>query len=188
MKKYLLLILPFILLSCFAKKEVKSNSNKPSSSPLAANNDCLTPYGTWKMIEKPTLSPKMKDQKLPTIYKTYTINEATLKQYMLQINKSKQKEITLPTHHGCSTFTLSNSGTMSPELAAQFPEILSFQGNNIADGKETIRLDYDGSSLRASITNTDGTYILDPFETKEGKYYLLFDKQHSGIPQVPYEK
>lgn len=188
MKKHLLLLLPFGLLSCFAKKEVNSNTPQMKTTPKLSSKDCMTDYGTWKMHNINRLYPKTKDQKLPTIYTAFTIDERALNIYMLQLKKSGNKEIIIPSSNGCATYSLQEAGTMSPELAAQYPEIMSFKGSNTANPAETIRLDYDGTSLRASMSNATGVFLLDPFETKEGKYYLLFDAANSGIPKRPFEK
>ena len=186
MKKYFWLLIPLAISSCFSKKNTVNNIYSEKIGKATESN-CGNTMGGWIQLTHKNLSPKNPVQKLPEKYTAYTIDDTKLEAFMLQLSKAKQKKIALPTNTGCREYTLIPSETMSPELAAKFPELQSYQGQGILEKEETLRLDYDGTNLRANITNESGIFFLDPFETNEGKIYLLFNKNDSGLPKGRYE-
>ena len=87
-------------------------------------------------------------------------------------------------------FELEDSGTMSPELAAKYPEMRSWRGVALADRAFSIRLDHSQKGFRASIRMHEGTALVEPYcpETKEA--YIVFFKHDAtdGRNTDPYDE
>jgi len=83
------------------------------------------------------------------------------------------------------SFATTPSGTMSPELAAKFPQLVSLKGTNPQDQSATIRLNYDGSRLDAEMYIDGIPYILAPWKKNNVIYYLLYKKEDSGVQRKP---
>jgi hypothetical protein len=132
------------------------------------------------------LPAKKGTAKLPLKYTVYTINSPALKRYMMSL-KAKPGNITLPVHGdpSCIEAYVSNSGTMSAELAAKFPQLVSLKGNGILDKSATVRLDYDGAALNAEIISGGVSYIIEPWKKGSIVYYLLYRKEDSGVERKP---
>lgn len=127
--------------------------------------------------------------KLPLNYTVYTTNAYVLKKYISAL-KNKPGSIVLPGPGAmsCIPFHVSNSGTMSPELAARFPGIVSLKGYDAGHNSTTLRLDYDGKRLQAEMIIDGIAYILAPWEKKTATYYLLYKKEDSGTERKPWSE
>jgi hypothetical protein len=101
--------------------------------------------------------------------------------------KVKPGNIVLPVSAdpSCIEAYVSNSGTMSAELAAKFPQLVSLKGNGVTDKSSTVRLDYDGAALNAEIISGGVSYIIEPWKKGSAIYYLLFRKEDSGVERKP---
>lgn len=132
------------------------------------------------------LPAKKGTAKLPLKYTVYTVNNLALKKYMMSL-KVKPGNIVLPVNGGlsCIEAYVSNSGTMSAELAAKFPQLVSLKGNGIQDKSATVRLDYDGKELNAEIISGGISYIIEPWKKGSAVYYLLYRKEDSGVERKP---
>lgn len=124
--------------------------------------------------------------KLPLKYTVYTVNGPALKKYMMSL-KAKPGNIVLPVNGdpSCLEAYVSNSGTMSAELAAKFPQLVSLKGNGITDKSSAVRLDYDGAVLNAEIISGGVSYIMEPWKKGSAIYYLLYRKEDSGVERKP---
>lgn len=132
--------------------------------------------------------PKQHGQaKLPSVYEVYRVDAASLRAFMKAIGK-KDNDIMLPLPEregGCTRFRTSPSGTMSPGLAARFPDIISLKGYGLADKGLSLRLDYDGQALHAEMIRNGVSYIIAPWKKGKRIYYLLYNKEHSGTERKP---
>jgi hypothetical protein len=132
------------------------------------------------------LPAKSGSAKLPNTFSVFTTNAATLKKYMMSLKKNGG-EIILPApgQMSCVNFNVMNSGTMSPQLAAKFPELVSLKGMATNDKTATVRLDYDGVNLNAEMAFGGVPYIISPWKKGTFTYYLLYKKEDSGVERKP---
>lgn len=168
--------------------------NIPAQTSRQKNNvACTSRMGNvtlqWVNIQhvKPLKLPAKKGTaKLPLKYTVYTVNSLALKKYMMSL-KVKPGNIVLPVGGDplCIEAHVSNSGTMSAELAAKFPQLVSLKGNGIKDKSATVRLDYDGKELHAEIVSGGVPYIIEPWKKGTAIYYLLYRKEDSGVERKP---
>ncbi|MGB3467815.1 MAG: reprolysin-like metallopeptidase, partial [Cyclobacteriaceae bacterium] len=78
------------------------------------------------------------------------------------LERSGKKTIQLPLPDGSNViFQLTPNSVMSPELAAKYPEIKSYNGLSL-DGGLKAKVDFNGTALYASVRTEEGTVYIDP--------------------------
>lgn len=166
------------------------------SAPVREGYDCtLVQNGITLKWTKVTATAGLKlparqgNALLPRKYQIYTTPTGKLKAFMEATGK-KHTDVILPFSEepGCQVFSVQPSGTMSPELAAKFPELISLKGVARADKNATLRLDYNGSELNAEIIWKGVSYIIAPWKKGSRTYYLLYKKEDSGTEKKPFRE
>lgn len=76
---------------------------------------------------------------------------------------------------GFAAFEVMDSGTMSPELAAKHPDILSFKGHD-ATGN-TVRVDVSSAGVSAMVFDASGVWIVAP-ATRGGALYQSYRRNN----------
>jgi hypothetical protein len=84
---------------------------------------------------------------------------------------------------GFSAFALEDSGTMHPELAAKFPELLSLRGRDAENRR--VRVDISPRGLRAMIFADEGVSVIEP-ESAGSERYFNFDRRDYAGANVPF--
>lgn len=85
--------------------------------------------------------------------------------------------LTLPLPDGSRhQFRVQRSSVMAPELAAKFPELQTFAGQDAADATATLRLELTPTGLRAQIIGYGSTHLIEPYRSGDTRHYLCFDK------------
>lgn len=123
------------------------------------------------------------DDSLPTEYGMLKLDNTLLEE---KLNQSGTPVISIPTYEGeFITVRLEDSGTMSPALAAKFPNIKSYQGEEIGNSSTTIRIDKNTSGLFAMITRNSEVYFINPKE-KGSTTYLVYEKRYARRGSNPF--
>lgn len=178
----------FVLGACTPKKEIAHHYH-------SSNMDKVEPPHTMKCGNTPIewtlftddVSALYSGQYLPTKFNAYTLKSQQIAKTFEEIKSGKTNEISLPLNGKCITFVLRPSNTLSPELAEQYPQLLSFQGTNKDNVSETASIDYDGLVLKVYARLNDGIFIIDPVKIQSGFVYLEYNRQESTIPKSPLE-
>jgi hypothetical protein len=140
----------------------------------------------WKWIDKTQsikFPAKSGNLQLPKNYEVFEVVASNLKNNLIALRKDGGT-ITLPfidTAKGmrkmeCLTFKVENSGTMSKTLNDKYPEIVSLKGVDVKNKYNTVRFDYDGTSMNISVICNSVNYLYAPYKVKNKVYYLLFKK------------
>lgn len=135
-----------------------------------------------KDIKSLRLKPQSGSFKLPEKYKVFIVTSAHLNNRLTELRKNGGTlELPVPdtTVNGgfnCVTFKMENSGTMSPELNAKYPEIISLKGVALKNKNNTIRYDYNGTAQNISVMWNGANYLYMPYKSNNKIYYLLFNK------------
>ncbi len=133
------------------------------------------------------LPSKAGKTKLPKRYTVYTTDAGKLYTILNTVkNKGmEQTPVVLPLSGeiGCAMFNVAASGTLSPGLAAKYPQLASLKGQGIEDKSASVRLDYDGKEMNAEILWQGSYYIIAPWKKGTKTYYLVYRKEDSGMPR-----
>lgn len=186
--KKLLCLLMFVVLVSGTVAAQKTTVKNPLKCSIKNGSNTMQ----WLQVQNIAslkLPAKTGTTKLPLKYSVYTINNALLKQYLVGL-KSKPAHVVLPmpSPTGCGEFTVMNSGTMSAELSAKYPEILSMKGSDVTNPSTLLRLDYNGTELNAEMNITGVPYIIAPWRKGKITYYLLYKKEDSGVARRPFSE
>ncbi|MEQ8924897.1 MAG: hypothetical protein RLO81_03735 [Fulvivirga sp.] len=151
--KYIILVVLVGSLACCCKPTTNQNTTQSESY--------------WQQIDI------KKSESLPNEFTGYRLDFNKLKS---QINKNQT--VLIPTLDGeLMSYKLADSGTMSPELAAKYPEIKSYKivkADNIISG----RIDINPSGFYVMIVDQNSTYFINPVE-KKGSAYICYDKLYA---------
>lgn len=179
-----------LLLSCNASK---SPSSKSAVSDAGQPTEVET---VVPKIEEPEMKVQASEDEESSLWKPYStmdlpdlekrIDPKDFKLWICDYDRlttqlsSESPQVTLPTLGGMKVFHLTNSGTMSEELAEKFPNIKSFKGVS-ADGSISARVDMNDEGLFVEY-NTPGTEqsYASPLLKGSKVYYAVYLK--SALP------
>jgi len=144
----------------------------------------------WIWIDKPQsikFPAKSGSLALPKQYEVFEVVASNLKSNLTLLRKNGGT-LTLPfvnTVKGirtleCLVFKMENSGTMSKALNDKYPDIVSLKGFDVNNKNNTVRFDYDGTSMNISVMSNGVNYLYAPYKVKNKVYYLLFNKMDNN--------
>lgn len=116
---------------------------------------------------------------------TYTLDVAGMKNYFNTVPELKDSDrkdnapvIVLPMPDGTKAkFRIWKSSVMAPELAGQFPQIVTFTGQGIDDKYATIKLDFTELGFHAQIKSAvAGDTYIDPYAKQDINNYIIYRK------------
>jgi hypothetical protein len=127
---------------------------------------------------------------LPLRYTIYRIDTQQLGDWLRQVPKLDEQEksqkagtITLPAPDDQTiTFKLFNQPVMAPELAAKFPEIMTFRGQAENQPATSVQCEFTPRGFTAQILSTQETYLIEPLENQGLNLYIVFRK--GDLPPV----
>ena len=83
--------------------------------------------------------------------------------------------IELPAPDGTThAFDVGRNATMSPRLAARFPDIATFDGSGVTDPDETIALDLTPAGFHAQVLRPGGGWMIDPAVTDDDVVHVSY--------------
>lgn len=83
--------------------------------------------------------------------------------------------LSLPAPDGTlQRFAILDSIVMAPELAAQFPEIQTFQGYGLDDPTANLRMDITPQGFHAQVISPNGTWYIDPYYHLETDVHISY--------------
>ena len=116
----------------------------------------------------------------PTHYTTYRLDETPLRIQMFGLSTDPRSGmiIALPMPDGTfRNFRVWQAPMMPDELAAQFPDLKTFTGEAVDDGRITAKLDFTLFGFHAMIFETDKTAFIDPYDHYHDGYYFAHYKK-----------
>lgn len=141
----------------------------------------------WKDVAESKIPAANKQRKIvPQKYRTLVLDTGSLTSFLRSIPKefsvaAKKSTlvITLPMPDGSfNRFRLVETSMMEPELAAQFPEIKTYNGQGIDDPYATIKLDWSPRGFHAMILSpVKGAVYIDPYTQETLTNYISYFKK-----------
>ncbi len=121
----------------------------------------------------------------PEKFLTYTLDVAGMKNYFSSVPELKDNDpkdkapiIVLPMPDGTKAkFRIWKSSVMAPELAQQFPQLVTFTGQGIDDRYATLKLDFTELGFHAQIKSVvTGDLYIDPYAKNAIDNYIIYKK------------
>jgi len=86
---------------------------------------------------------------------------------------------------GTKEFQIVSYQMMEEGLSSRYPNIKTLKGVNLANPRETIRLDWTSFGFHAYIRSSEGSYYIDPFNRNIKDLYLVYRK--ADVQGQPFE-
>ncbi|KAA9332230.1 hypothetical protein F0P96_12165 [Hymenobacter busanensis] len=133
----------------------------------------------WNLTPKAERAKLGKARLNPAVAQVLTLNWPALQSYLKQVptEGSHPTLLALPLPDGSRRrFRVSRSAVMAPELAAKYPDIRAYTGQDPADATTTVSFETSPAGLRAMLTVQGRVYLIEPFRPADPRHYLCFDK------------
>ena len=75
-----------------------------------------------------------------------------------------------------ATFRMRATSVMAPELAARYPELRTYAGEEAGQPANSVRLELTPTGLRAMLIRQGRTFFIEPYRPNDTQHYLCFDK------------
>lgn len=140
----------------------------------------------WKDILEAKMEAYKQQKIAPQHYRTLVLDTARLTSFLKTIPKEFSEAgkknplvITLPMPDGSfNRFKIVETSMMEPELANQFPDIKTYNGQGIDDPYATIKMDWTVRGLHAMILSpVKGSVYIDPYTAETTTNYISFLKK-----------
>lgn len=105
------------------------------------------------------------------------------------VSADQQPQISIPRPDGqLDTFSFVASPIMAPELAAEFPEIQTFLGQDVNNPAARVRFDITPAGFHAQVLSPEGSYYVDPYYHLSNELYASYfasgDFDVSGLGDI----
>lgn len=116
---------------------------------------------------------QLKTENVPNKYSAfvvYTLEESPF------LKALENGNVILPDDNGnLNTFSIVSSNTMAPELAAKFPDLKSYKGEQIDNSFCNPRIAISKTKIKISVLCNDKTYFID--KDKELNLFIVYNKE-----------
>ncbi|WP_343635538.1 reprolysin-like metallopeptidase [Fluviicola sp.] len=143
------------------------------------------PKGTWKMISESEIAPSGTRYIKPTKFLTFKLDVSKMHQVLSQAKRIDDPNyipvfIELPKPDGTvGSYQVHENETMSPGLAAQFPEIRSYDGIAMDNSGEVVKFDLTPQGFHAmTLIPGKSTVFIDPYSFGGGdiEHYVVYSR------------
>lgn len=133
---------------------------------------------------------------MPLKYRVMRVNYTALREKLHATRESPPVsksdtllfDIPLPTG-GSQSFRISLSSTLSPELAAKYPEIKAWYGAATNRPSDQVRLEITPKGFTSMILSEQGSLMIDPLCPDDSQFVIVYNK--NDLPpdtKEPFEK
>lgn len=154
-------------------------------STLCTANASFAQADLWRQFKGEYAPSSMEMIVRPASYRILTLDNAAMKQYLADVSSDMNtaKEIEVPTPEGSfRTFKIWKNTAMHPDLAAKYPEILTFDGYAVDNPNVTAKFGFNPFGFSAQVHDGGNTYYVDPYSNAQDGYYMAFYKR-----DLPFE-
>ncbi len=156
-----------------------ANAVAQSRSRAAGTTVTRQPVNYWHEVSSGAPSASLMPFH-PRAYVSYRLDETELRAQMVSLSSDPQQGaiILLPLPDGTfRSFRVWQSSMMPDALAARYPDIKTFTGEAVDDGRITVKLDFTVFGFHAMIFQTDKTAFIDPYDHFHDGYYFAHYKK-----------
>ena len=121
---------------------------------------------------------------LPNRYSVWDISKNNIERKLLE-GKSMEVTLTLPNSEVQETFMMYPTTPMNPDLAAKYPDIHTFSGNNRQNTSEMLSLTFSKDGVWGTAQMISGNYYIEP-DKNNAAYSIVFEAKND--PRKPQHK
>lgn len=144
----------------------------------------------WLTAEEGKITPDPAKKRLirASEYKVFRLSVSAFKNFTRSVPmettdrsfsaQNSNVEMDLPLPNGTfARFRIAKTPVLHPDLAAQFPEIQTFEGYRIG-GYGYVRFDFTYQGFHALIFTEEGQIYIDPYRQNDQENYICYYKRH----------
>jgi hypothetical protein len=141
-----------------------------------------TPHLTWTPA---TDLPSSVAMNLPASFMLFVVSKVEAETFFKTVKHGDSLIAHVPLPAGCPAFRITSSGTLSEALAEKYPDLVSVKG--IAPGSD-LRMDWDGKTFSGQVLTNSATYFIEPRNSGDKTWYLIYNKQSAAGRKAPFEQ
>lgn len=194
-------LLSALLVTLFSCQSLKMNKR----NLVQKSYQKVCPFGNakariyWRLfpgIEALDLSKVIGSDTLPAKYAAYQIDFPHLQEFLKTFESlpEEKRVISVPVNGGanCLSFQLEPSGTLSPTIQKNYPNIRAWKGLSKQNAQAQLRLEMDEAKISAEIRQGDKIEYISKWsggqDNNNGSiYYLLYDKKDARGLNIPFK-
>jgi hypothetical protein len=154
--------------------------NRPAAPP--AQKHKTSSNALWRPAPDGAVSQAGENRTLPQAYAAKQLDQAALAELLAQAPleftdeaASKSVILTLPMPDGgLARFRITESPIMEPKLAAEHPELKTYNGQGVDNPTATTRFDWTPSGLHAIVLSVEGTSFVEPLSPSDATTYISY--------------
>ena len=172
-----ILSLFFLLLSLLLFANCRSSKQNSRESKIQI----------WSRI--PASELKQSRDSLPKKFVAYYLNEEALRDQLKLDSTKMTAVIELPlSDSSFAQFSVMEIQVMSPALAAKYPKFKTYEGFAVNSSTNRVRIDFNDKNFHAYFMTSNGEHFITPVDGDEKNYYMVFKKEDSSFPKLPFEE
>ena len=154
-----------------------------ASTPTRAAD---SPDGLWHEVNPSAIARNGRDREIvPNVYRAFELNRGRLTAALATAPREGDQQrpgnskitVRLPLPGGgYGNFKIVESPVMEPALAAKYPDIKTYLGQDVDDKSTTVRFDFTPKGFHAQILSRQGTLYVDPFQPGDTDHYIAYRK------------
>ncbi|UOQ55121.1 hypothetical protein [Hymenobacter cellulosivorans] len=110
-------------------------------------------------------------------YRVWRLNLSAVRKLLAAATAEAGPELELPLPDGSLVrFRMRTTSVMAPALAAKYPELQTYGGQEVGQPTNDVRLEITPTGLHAMLVRQGHTYLIEPYRQHDTTYYLCFDK------------
>ncbi|MCB2379686.1 hypothetical protein LGH70_18970 [Hymenobacter sp. BT635] len=114
----------------------------------------------------------------PTAYRVFRLDLPGLQKVLATATEAQTGPwVLLPLPDGTlEAYQMRTTGIMAPELAARYPNLRTYAGQQTANPANGARLEITPTGVRAMLIRNGRTLFIEPYRPGDTRHYLCFDK------------
>ncbi|TGE25662.1 hypothetical protein E5K00_10865 [Hymenobacter aquaticus] len=169
----MLLLLFYIYLTAGAAAPPASRPVLPGALPFVSP----TPPSFWQPVPAAQARRLGLPRLRPSRYQVLRLDLPGLKKALAAATDQTGPLVRLPLPDGAlATYQLRLSTVMAPELAARYPNLRTYAGQEPGHPANDVRLELTTAGLRAMLIRNGHTYFIEPYCPGDTQHYICFDK------------
>ncbi|MBK9477755.1 MAG: hypothetical protein IPP56_15100 [Bacteroidetes bacterium] len=155
---------------------------------------CVSQHKKAASKEKPLWIPmphseiKQSKDSLPSKFVLYKLNEDELRKRLVHDSVQLKSVIDFPLPDSSfRKFSVIEVQVMSPALAAKYPAFKTYEGIELANPANRIRMDLNDKNFHGYFMTDQGEFFIAPVDGPDKNLYMVFKKENAPFQKLPFE-